>query len=150
MNILVVEDDHQQAKLIKERLESRFARSEVVVIKTEFEFRNRLAALLKNPPHLVIMDVMLRWTTAERDLPEAPPEVVEQGFYRAGLRCRQLLASSPSTARVPVIFYTFLEPKDLKREIQEMSAKGAAPVLHLQKQSDFSTLFDQVEQVEMD
>jgi hypothetical protein len=41
---------------------------------------------------------------------------VTGGYYRAGLRCADLLAEDPALRGVPVVFYTILERSDLERD----------------------------------
>jgi CheY-like chemotaxis protein len=142
MNILLVEDNHFQADLITEKIRERFPMAEIERVRTESGFRSILDRLAARPPKIVIMDVMLRWADAGRDMPEAPADVEREGFYRAGLRCQKLLANQKQTAHLPVILYTVLESIDLKSELEEIPQEHS--VTYLRKQSDVVPLLDQI------
>jgi hypothetical protein len=57
---------------------------------------------------VVVLDMYLRWS----DAPERPTKG-QSGFFRAGKRCQELLASHPETADVPIIYYTVLGRDDI-------------------------------------
>jgi len=114
--ILVVEDDHLQDEPLSEHLREEFPGGRVLSIRTELEFRNRLEDFRADRPDVAIMDVMLRWALPSPDMQPPPQQVAEEGFYRAGLRCAELLAADPRLRTVPVIFYTILERSDLEQD----------------------------------
>lgn len=141
--VLVVEDDHLQKGPLLERLESAFPRLRIDSVRTEREFRERLTALRQHPPDLVIMDVMLRWDDP-RPAAAVPPEtVVREGFYRAGLRCAELMANDPHLRSVPVILYTILERSDLARDSRMTSPN----VTYLRKSTDLDALIRKAREV---
>jgi CheY-like chemotaxis protein len=113
--IVIVEDDHLQEGPLQEYLGSAVPDADIETIGTELEFRRRLPALRERVPHVVVMDVMLRWTFPAPDAVPPPEDVATGGYYRAGLRCARLLADDPRLAAVPVILYTILERSDLER-----------------------------------
>jgi len=135
MNILIVEDDYLQADSIYEKVKQAF-RLAPQKISTEQQFRTQLNEIEKQPPDLIIMDVMLRWTdpSPDLDIESTPPEVLHQGFYRAGVRCGRLLADSEILRRTPIILYTILERADLENDLKELS--GRLRIVHLRKESD--------------
>lgn len=120
MKILVVEDDYLQSEWLVPTLRDTFPRVRIEAVSTEKEFRTKLPEILTDPPTVVVMDVMLRWADPEPTMEPPPPEVEEGGFYRAGLRCQQLLAAQQRTSHVPVILYTVLDREDLNREFDKL------------------------------
>jgi CheY-like chemotaxis protein len=117
---VVVEDDHLQEEPLAEHLRSAFDGARVQTLSTEEEFRTRLPALRADIPDLVVMDVMLRWSDPRPDTPEPPEDVLAGGYYRAGLRCAQLMLDDPQLRHVPVVLYTILERNDLERDDQTL------------------------------
>lgn len=114
--IAIVEDDHLQEGPLAEHLELGLPDVEVESLATELDVRRALDGWRTDPPDAVVLDVMLRWADPAPDAPEPPPDVVEGGYYRAGLRCAELLAEDDALRRVPVVLYTILERSDLERE----------------------------------
>lgn len=121
MYILIVEDDYLQAELIEEALrqEAALAPLEFERLSTESQFNERFEKLAANPPDLIIMDIMLRWTDPAPDMKAPPSDIEKDGYYRAGLRIEKLLAQDPRTRSVPIILYTILEDIDLEVELKE-------------------------------
>ena len=114
--IVIVEDDHLQEGPLEEQIRDTFSSARIDTVATEEEFRKRLDDYRRNPPDLVVMDVMLRWAYPSRTASPAPPDVAQGGYQRAGLRCAQLMADDPALRTVPVIYYTILERSDLERD----------------------------------
>jgi CheY-like chemotaxis protein len=119
--IVVVEDDHLQEGPLQEQLEDAFPAARITTVVTEHDFRERLGEFHENPPDIVIMDVMLRWAYPAPGAAEAPSDVVEGGYYRAGLRCAALMAEDPALQGVPVVYYTILERSDLERDGEQVA-----------------------------
>ena len=113
MKALVVEDDHLQAEHICGWLRETWPQMNVDRISTECAFRKYLPHLGECPPTIVIMDVMLRWTDPSPDADQPPEDVMSNGYYRAGLRCVDLLRQNATTSDVPIVLYTVLERTDL-------------------------------------
>jgi CheY-like chemotaxis protein len=130
MFILVVEDDYLQAEWICKKLK-QVLHCEVQRLSTESQFRKQLHEIEEHRPDIVIMDVMLPWTDPSPNIEPPPPEVIKEGFYRAGVRCTQLLIANEKTKSIPVILYTVLERADLEDQLKEF--ESAAKVVHLQK-----------------
>jgi CheY-like chemotaxis protein len=140
MNILVVEDDHLQAEWITSNLEKAFPGATINRIDTESEFHRQLNYIARNPPDIIIIDVMLRWANPGPDIPPAPEEVRTHGFYRAGFRCKSLLAQNDLTKGIPLILYTVLEYLDLQSDLQDLPAR----VVYLAKDSDPTHLVQKI------
>jgi len=146
MEILIVEDDALQAETIESRLKKDFPGARIRKVSTERQFHLSLDSIVQNPPSVVVLDVMLRWTDPAPDLEPPPGDVRREGFSRAGLRCQKLLAQHETTSGVPVILYTVLDRNDLDREL-----KGLRPnVAHLRKESDLSPLVQQIREMVRD
>ena len=75
MRILIVEDNRTQADRLARELNASLPDAVIANIETEHEFREQLDDLVKTPPDIVIIDVMLRWTFPSLDMPERPPDV---------------------------------------------------------------------------
>src|SRR5438876_10231917 len=103
MKILVVEDDHLQADWIHQNLRNAFPQVVLLHVSTEYEFRTRFEELAEEKLDAVLMDIMLRWADPPPDFSPPLPEIQEQGFYRAGLRCERLLAEDERTRDISVI-----------------------------------------------
>lgn len=125
--IVIVEDDHLQEGPLQEYLSGAIGDADIETIATERDFRTRLPALREHVPHVVIMDVMLRWTFPAPDAVPPPADVATGGYYRAGLRCARLLADDPVLSGVPVVLYTILERSDLERSHLEHGGENLPP-----------------------
>lgn len=118
-HIVVLEDDASMHPL----LESLITKSlgdldlKIEVIETEADFRMKWLPSVQNTkkqrPDIFVIDVMLRWTDPSPNQPPRPPDVIEGGFMRAGLRCLNLIRQRPSLFNTPVIFLTTLTKKNL-------------------------------------
>jgi CheY-like chemotaxis protein len=115
-HFVIVEDDHLQRGPLEDRLSSVFEDATVDTLCSEGEFREALPRMRDRVPDLVVMDVMVRWDVARHDLPQPPPDVQEEGYYRAGLRAAWLMHDDPALCRVPLVLYTILELGDVQRD----------------------------------
>lgn len=138
MKILVVEDDHLQVEWIGQNLQKQFPAAQVEAIRTELAFREKLREIVARPPDIVIMDVMLRWTDPSSSVADAPEDVKKEGVYKAGLRCKKLLAEK-GARQIPVLLYTVLERSDLP-----VKAEGGSPDCYLRKEGKIGELAEQV------
>jgi CheY-like chemotaxis protein len=138
--ILVVEDDHLQEGPLVDQIKDAYPDGRVKSIYTEYEFRDFLTKLRRETPDLVIMDVMLRWADPKPGNAHPPQEVLDGGFYRAGLRCAELIAGDDKLQAVPVILYTILEKDDLERQGKPLPAN----VTYVRKSADLDVLLRKV------
>jgi DNA-binding NarL/FixJ family response regulator len=138
--ILLIEDDHLQAHGIqagvRNLLQPEYPHLVFETLSTESDFYQRFDEIAEKGFDLAIVDVMLRWADPSAEMPEPRPEVVEGGFFRAGIRCKQKLQSDPRTALIPTIIYTVLDESRLPRGI-DIVPKGA----------DFAPLADKIRQL---
>jgi hypothetical protein len=125
MKIVSLEDDEPFWDLLQEALNEAFPGADVAWIHTESGFRREMKNFVANPADIFLLDVMVKWADASENMPPAPKEVVEQGYYRAGLRCRKLLLENPATKKVPVILFTVLERRDIEKVVSELPANTA-------------------------
>ena len=102
-----------QEEAIKEAIMDAFPGTGIEVIWTERMFREQIESILQSPPDLIILDGMIRWTDPSEASDESsiPDDVKEDGPYRAGLRCQQILAKQAPD--IPLFFYTILEREDI-------------------------------------
>jgi hypothetical protein len=103
MRILIVEDDAIDAIWLRNMIAEAFPGVQTDVLSTESEFISNFARIVKDPPVLALVDVILRWADPAPDIPEPPGEVLAHGPYRGGFRIVDALASRPETRWVPVI-----------------------------------------------
>lgn len=123
MYILVVEDDHLQYQDICDNLKQAFPNVRVKHIRSESEFRSFFESEERELPNLVVLDMMLCWANASKNMPPAPKEVTEGKYYRAGLRCKKFLDEREETKKIPVILYTVLERDDLEENVEGIHQK---------------------------
>jgi CheY-like chemotaxis protein len=133
MKILLVEDDHFQAEQIRSALEESFSKLSFEKVDSEHEFYSKLGDIERNPPDVIIMDVMLRWTHPSRDMPDPPEEVLAEKHYRAGFRCLKRLAEREATKRIGVILYTVLESGDIDKDLKTLPSN----VIYLRKEANY-------------
>jgi CheY-like chemotaxis protein len=122
LKILIVEDDIVQYGFIQSSLERVIRKWELEItrIKTESDFYNELTVIADAKPDIIIMDVMLRWADPSLNIPKPPQEVIDNGFYRAGIRCIKKLFENEKTNDIPVIVYTALDHAALEYELPEI------------------------------
>jgi CheY-like chemotaxis protein len=138
MKVLLVEDDHIQARWITETLERAFPHVKVDSVRTEAEFYSRIGALANNPPNVIVMDVMLRWTDPAPDMSTPPKNVRTEGYRRAGLRCVEKLAERDDTKNIPVVLFTVRSYSDLE------SPPTVDNVLYVSKESEPDELINRI------
>jgi DNA-binding NarL/FixJ family response regulator len=142
-HIVIVEDDHLQEGPLEQTLQRSFPESMISTVKTEHEFRSRMDAFRREPPDVVVMDVMLRWTDPSPSMEQPPSEVIAGGYYRAGLRCASLLEADRQLRNVPVIFYTVVERTALEREGTSIGRRAS----YLRKSPDATMLVKRIRDV---
>ncbi len=144
MHITVVEDDHAQSKSISEHLKQAFPNASIELIKTEAEFRRLFESRSHNLPHVIVLDMMLRWTDPGPDMKPPPEEVGREGFYRAGFRCVRFLKAREKTKDIPVIICSVLERSDLENDLNGLPP--GVKFMHKSKET-FQTLADHIRQL---
>lgn len=124
--ILILEDDASLHPLLKELIATNLSdlAPTILILETEADFRMKwlpnLGSDKTKRPDVFVIDVMLRWTDSNPDQPPRPPDVIEGGFMRAGLRCLKLIRQRPSLFNTPVIFLTTLTKENLSNLGAEM------------------------------
>ena len=113
MRIVSLEDDEPFWDILKEALKEEFQDTEPEWIRTEFEFCGKLSDFALAPPDIFLLDVMVKWSDPAEVMPPVPQDVEREGYYRAGLRCRERLRRHLATSSVPVILFTVLEEQDI-------------------------------------
>lgn len=142
-HIVIVEDDHLQAGPLQEYLEAAVPDAHVDVLSTEHAFRERLPAMREAVPDVVVMDVMLRWDSPSPGQPAPPRDVQDGGYYRAGLRCAELMLADEKLSAVPVVLYTILERTDLERDGRVLPRNST----YVGKSSEIDLLISKVKRV---
>lgn len=120
--ILIVEDDNLQFDAIQKSISQSeyLAGSEIERVITELEFREKFEEIAARNPTVILMDIMLKWTSKNKWV-EPPPEVKEHGFFRAGLRCEKMLAADKRTQNIPVIIYSVIDREELEADFSPRS-----------------------------
>jgi len=104
MKVLIVEDDAIQAGRLESLIHTKFSGVAVVKIDTELKFRKSLPSIKDGEYRVALIDMMLRWTDPSPDMEQPPEEILKEGFFVGGLRCRKLLLEK----RIPSIIFTVL------------------------------------------
>jgi CheY-like chemotaxis protein len=140
MRILLVEDDWLYIEALSGALRGRWPDTEIQSYASEHAFRAGITTISSFRPNVALIDVVLRWTVPSRTIPAPPPEVLDDGRFRAGIRCQQLLARNPATSSTPVILYTVLDRKDIQDDLRITGV----PVVHIPKSSSMENLLRHV------
>jgi CheY-like chemotaxis protein len=134
--IVLLEDDHLQEDLLKDRLHRAFPAARIETLVTEQEFRERLVDFPGDRPDVIIMDVMLRWAFPSPIPTAPPPDVASGGYQRAGFRCAELLFRDAALRDIPVVYYTILEGGDLEPDTRRLSGS----TIYVRKSKDHEYL----------
>lgn len=113
MKVLLFEDDPQHAGFVEMKLREKFPGVECDRIQTEKEFREQLTDIVDAKYDVIVLDVMAPWMRPSRDSASPPDDVVQEGFFRAGVRCYDLLRANDAETARRVIFYTILDTEAL-------------------------------------
>jgi CheY-like chemotaxis protein len=133
MKILVVEDDHFQAEQILDALGVAFPDAICKQLDSEHSFYRLVDTIEDDLPDIILMDVMLRWTHPDVEMPIAPDEVLRDKHYRAGFRCQRLLAEREATRKIKMILYTVLERSDIDKEVRALPPN----VTYMRKEANY-------------
>jgi CheY-like chemotaxis protein len=119
-SILILEDNPTASEWLESAIQRYLAdlNPRTEVLETEAEFVHGWVREFdqggKRRPDLIVIDIMLRWTDPAPDQPPRPPEVIEGGFTKAGLRCLDLIRHHRALSQSRVILFTVLSQEDLK------------------------------------
>jgi CheY-like chemotaxis protein len=123
MRVLIVEDSEDQIEWVRETLAESFQDLELNAITSESDFRAQLPAIAANPPDVVILDAMLRWSRSAREVRPRPEDVQAGNFLSAGLRCKKMLEAHPATSCIPVVVCSVLHRDELPEGVREFLSK---------------------------
>lgn len=143
MTILLVEDDYLQSDLIISQITLALDDVEFILLETEFQLRSYIPKLENNPSDIILLDIMLRWTDPAPDMPSTPDDVLEEGFYTAGLRCQKIISDNIKLKNIPIVLYSVLDKFDLEGKLKD-SPKN---VTHVSKDKDIPFLIDHIKRV---
>ncbi len=133
--VLILEDDATMHSLLESIISKNLSDlTSVQIIETEADFRLKWMPAFtldrSKKPDIFIIDIMLRWTDPNPEQPPRPPDVIEGGFMRAGLRCLRLIRQHPTLSNVPVIILTTLTKKNLEDLGTTLEDEHAVDFLH--------------------
>jgi DNA-binding NarL/FixJ family response regulator len=131
---LLLEDNWQHAETLKVWLEAEFLGADVRVMDTAKEFQHGLDAIAADPPDVIILDMMVRYTDA--DDADSITGSKDEDFFTAGARCYDLLASRNLAARA--ILYSVIDKDDLRKELAHLVKA------HVQKREDKGDLLAKI------
>jgi hypothetical protein len=133
MKVLIIEDDSIQARRLGEHIQRHFADVTVDRIETELRFLKLLPGIGEAEYKVALIDMMLRWTDPSPTMEQPPPEVLKEGFFVGGLRCRKALA----VKHIPSIIFT-VHDRDSFAQLKEPDVE------FVQKTPDFEPLFEKL------
>jgi len=133
LRVVLLEDDPHQAEYHADQIrmwdpEGGF---NAEVVPTESQFRERLERGDwdgAGQPDAWILDVMVPWATPSPRMPPPPPDVVDGGYFRAGIRCAQMVRVRFRSEPKPAIaFLTVLDRNglDIPPGTRYFSKKGS-------------------------
>jgi CheY-like chemotaxis protein len=134
VKVLIIEDDSIQATRLESLIQSHFSGVSVDKVATELEFRKRLPGIADGAYKVALVDMMLRWTDPSPDMEPPAEDVIEEGFFVGGLRCRRALLAK----NIPSIVFTVLNSENLPKEYQD---KG---IDFIQKGPSFQPILDKL------
>jgi hypothetical protein len=140
MRIVSLEDDEPFWELLRKALIEEFPDAEVLWLHTESEFCDTMQEFGAKQPNIFLLDVMVKWADPAENMPQPPYDVREDGYYRAGLRCRKRLQDNPATSRIPAVLFTVLEQSDIESLIGELPANTA----FISKSDNFRELIETI------
>ena len=131
MLVVIVEDDYYDWEWLRDELGHAYPQIRCVWISTERMFRDRMSELESEPPIGFIFDVMLPWDVprAGQGESELPDDVKTEGFYSAGLRCRDLVRNSSGLAAVPTVLYTGLDRNNFPEQVLHVKSDDSQVIL---------------------
>jgi len=125
IQISLLEDDYLQSSAIGQDLEKGFLGVQVNLYETESEFRRNATAAAK--ANLAILDICVMWAFPNSLVRRPrPQEVIDGGFFFGGIRCAKKLQEK--NPQIPIILYTILGKRLVKKMLREEGVKVAAVV----------------------
>jgi predicted nucleotide-binding protein len=120
MKIMIIEDDPYTKSAIRDVFEEFFPNSELNVLSSVSELKRALddGLLTVNPPDLIVVDMILRWSRPAPHMPEIPVELQPYEMSRAGFKCIELLRATSGGGPIPVILHTMLTAEELRGELR--------------------------------
>ena len=143
MKIVLLEDDYLQSDLIISEIQASLKNVRITLIDTEFSFLSSFSDFEKDLPDVFLLDIMIRWADTSPNIPPAPQEVKEEGFFTAGFRCQRTLTQNSKLKDIPIIFYSVLDKIDLEDKLKNMPKT----VSHVSKEKDISYLVDHMKRI---
>lgn len=115
LRVLIVEDNYSDYLTLKGEMERRLPNVEFERISTEWQFLQKFEGIAQAPPHVIVVDMMLRWREAHELLPdETSPK---DDFRGAGLRVLERLSTDNRTESVPVLLCSNVLQEHLRTQI---------------------------------
>jgi len=143
MRIIIIEDDDNQSDKLIRDIPKEIPNAQIYLYKTEHSFRSQIERVKEWKPDLFLIDIMLRWTNPSPDMPEAPDEVIEEGFYVAGFRCKRDILENSYLKNLPIILFTVLDKEDLKDKLSNLPRN----ISYISKDNLTSVLCDHIKRV---
>lgn len=112
MRYALLDDDLEYSQLQVETLEHRFPELSgcAEIVLTEKDFRERFQSEEAFDVDFFILDIMVQWADASE--PILPPaEEVEGGYFRAGIRCLELIRKWKPA--MPVVVHSALNAEQI-------------------------------------
>jgi hypothetical protein len=116
--VLIIEDDSIQSRRLEELIVRNYPDAVVDKISTEREFHRRFPEMSDCEYKVALVDMMLRWTDPSPRMEAPPSEVVEQGFFVGGLRCRLKLREK----NIPSVIFT-IHDRESFPQLQEQGVE---------------------------
>jgi len=131
MKILIVEDDYLFAEEMKQDILAapEFQGAEVEVVGTEQEFRDGFEQIQQAGYDLIILDVMIRWVDPSPEARKPDEDVLEDGYFRAGIRCLQMLRQAEATKDTPVVIHSNLDEKGIRSTMEVRQVDGVSKIV---------------------
>lgn len=115
--ILIVDDEISVVEAFRQRLMRILPNATLFPVYTEQEFLSQFPEIEAFLPDIVVLDILLPWTTPIPNMQPPPPpteEVQKAGHLRAGIRCLGKLRNANATATVPVVLHSVISEMDLR------------------------------------
>src|SRR4051794_37409304 len=112
LNVLVIEDSDQDFILLEHELSEQIDGISIERVSSEEEFHERRSEICGSPPHLIVLDVVLRRQPLEVS---DSMEVSAPGY--AGLRIWQSVRADFATQDIPVLVCSYLDTRDFAAKV---------------------------------